>query len=144
MHSDLCALRPSLPSSHSRSTIAIQTLSTLHQHQMTTTEESPKAASSILELEETVARLSAHKGVSAVLILHGTDIISMTNDALLPKATLLLKITTAATTLVEDDGDTGSGDLQFIRINSQQKEILIAPFNEYTMVVWHNPHMSGM
>ena len=90
-------------------------------------------------MEETVARLSSHKGVSDVLILQGTNIIqsTLTNDDVVAKSTLLLKIKSFATDLLD-------GDLQFIRLRAQHNEVLMAPHGEYVLVVWHNPQLSGM
>ena len=98
-----------------------------------------KAASSLSEVEETVARLSSHKGVSAVLILQGTNIIqsTLTDDAVVEKSALLLKIKSFAVDLLD-------GDLQFIRLCAKHEEILMAPHGEYILVVWHNPQLSGM
>jgi hypothetical protein len=111
-------------------------MSTSHSSSAETT---AKAASSIPEVEETVARISAYKGVTAVLILHGANIVQSTlsEEEVISKAALLLKITALAKNLL-------NGDLQFIRLNEQQGEVLIAPYGEYLLVVWHNPTMSGM
>lgn len=101
---------------------------------------SKKTASSLAELEETLARISAYKGVKAVMILHRRtgNIIQSTwsDDNKVQQAALIQQLTSTATTLVSGlDND----DLSFLRIRSKQHEILVAPDKEYVLVVLQNP-----
>ncbi|KAL9191518.1 hypothetical protein ACHAXT_001224 [Thalassiosira profunda] len=98
-------------------------------------------ASTVAEMEETIARISSHKGVEGVLIMdrRGAVIQSTLDDEqtkthagalsdLAGKASRIVGI------LNPDD------DLTFLRIRSKQREIMISPDKEYLLVVLQSPN----
>ena len=98
-----------------------------------------KTATSLAELEETLARISAYKSVKAVMILHRKtgNIIQSTwsEEHKVQHAALIQQLTSTATTLTSTLDD----ELSFIRIRSKQHEILVAPDKEYVLIVLQNP-----
>lgn len=104
-----------------------------------TEDASKKAASTLAEVEETVARISSNKGVHGVLILSdkGEILVStFAEDKQLEYAKILLRIKQQALLLFGED------PLSFVRIRSQQNEFLLAPHEEFILVVLHNPSVS--
>ena len=101
-----------------------------------------KNASSVQEVEETVARIAGNKGVDAVMIVSEKgEIIQSTfsQENQKEQAKVLLKVKQLSASLFED-----GEDLSFIRIRSQKKEILVAPHNDFLLVVSHNPLISSV
>jgi len=113
------------------------------------------------EVQETVNRLAAHKGVTAVLILNRTgDILTHTGQGAVGNPKLLKQTLDAAAHYIQsipsdgDDGameetpDGGSRDslekLSFVRIRSNREEILVSPKNQYVLVVIQDPHLSPL
>ena len=126
------------------------------------------------EVQDTVSRLAAHKGVTSVLILNKDgDILTQTgstNNFGNPK--YLKKTLDAASvyikTIPKDDDDDDSGnpndetgggaggggsnnsssnptrDISFVRIRSRNEEILVAPKNNYVLVVLQDPNESPL
>jgi dynein light chain roadblock-type len=130
---------------------------------MSSTEpKSPKkAASSLRELEETVARLLAHKGVTAVTILahNSGDIVhsSASGDVVVQQAKLISKIRALSSQLFAVTASQGGNDasaaaaaaadddpLSFIRIRSQKHEVMVAPQGDFVLVVWHDPRVRSV
>mmetsp|Transcript_15681 Transcript_15681/g.23756 ORF Transcript_15681/g.23756 Transcript_15681/m.23756 type:complete len:132 (-) Transcript_15681:124-519(-) len=110
-----------------------------------------QAASSLEEVEETVSRISSHKGVLGVMIISekGNIIHSQGENLLLDRASVVLKVKQYAKAFFsgkeEDSNENNDVDgLSFIRIRTQQQELLIAPSNEYMLVVLHNPLISNI
>mmetsp|Transcript_8066 Transcript_8066/g.12627 ORF Transcript_8066/g.12627 Transcript_8066/m.12627 type:complete len:145 (+) Transcript_8066:35-469(+) len=114
-----------------------------------------QATSSVEEVEETVSRISSHKGVLGVMIISekGNIIHSANNgeNNLMERASIILKVKQYAhgffSTKSEDSHDNNDehddeDDLSFIRIRTQRQELLIAPNNDYLLVVLHNPLIS--
>ncbi len=105
----------------------------------------PKAASSSLEeVENTVSRLLSHKGVQAVMILSEKgEIIHSTfpPESQVEQAKVLVKVKHLASSLFHDDDDE---QVSFIRIRTQKHELLVAPNNDYLLVVLHNPLLSSL
>ncbi|KAI8889207.1 roadblock-type dynein light chain [Backusella circina FSU 941] len=93
-----------------------------------------------IEVEETLKRISSKKGVKAVVILNGEgSVIRSTLDADLSKqygqliSSLVQQARTAVTTL--DD----QNDLTFLRVRTKKHEIMVAPDNDYLLIVIQNP-----
>ena len=118
------------------------------------------AAAGLQELQETVSRISSHKGVEAVLILNKTgDLLIQegwkkkksddnNNDdddtaTSLERAALLKKMMDTANKLAQTLQDSDD-DVSFIRIRTKHYEIMLAPQNEYLLVVLHDPLESSI
>lgn len=104
---------------------------------------SKAASSSLEEVETTVSRLSAHKGVQAVMILSDKgEIVHSTfpPELEVEQAKILVKIKRLSSSLFHDTEE----EVSFIRIRTQQHELLVAPNNEYLLVVLHNPLISSV
>ena len=85
------------------------------------------------ELQETVSRLSSHKGVEAVLILNrdGDILAESSGQAVaVPVQTLLQAAQTFCQTLAPDD------TVSFLQIRTQQRrELYVAPHEGYVLAV---------
>jgi dynein light chain roadblock-type len=119
------------------------------------TPSNPKSKVHFQEVQATVSRLAAHKGVTAVLILNSAgDILTQTGGGDVsgnPK--LLSKMLHAAAQYVhsipnEDDDDAAkepsTEDISFVRIRTQREEILVAPKNQYVLVVLQDPTLAPL
>jgi dynein light chain roadblock-type len=121
------------------------------------TPSNPKSKVHFQEVQETVSRLAAHKGVTAVLILNSAgDILTQTGGGDVsgnPK--LLSKMLHAAAQYVhsipnDDDDDEDAAkepsteDISFVRIRTQREEILVAPKNQYVLVVLQDPTLAPL
>ena len=104
----------------------------------------PEAAdpSAVAEMEETVARISAHKGVEGVLIMdrRGATIQStLDEEQTRTHAAALSELAGKASSIVgmlnPDD------ELTFLRIRSRQREIMISPDKGFLLVVLQNPNV---
>jgi hypothetical protein len=141
---------------------------------LTTAAESLKKTAVLSEVQDTVSRLSAHHGVTAVFILNSKgDIVTQTGDATKtgnPK--LLTKMLHAAASYVNSIHDTDSKDgttapspaasddsaaatasatgstvddtISFVRLRAAHDEILVAPKFGFTLVVFQNPTESTL
>jgi dynein light chain roadblock-type len=101
------------------------------------------ASSSLEEVESTVSRLSSHKGVQAVMILSDKgEIVHSTfpPELEVEQAKILVKIKRLSSSLFHDTEE----EVSFIRIRTQQHELLVSPNNEYLLVVLHNPLISSV
>lgn len=97
-----------------------------------------KAASSLREVQDTLARISSNKGVMGVMILNSKgDILQSTWDSehQLHHAAAVSGIVRQAGSLLQE----GEDPLSFITIRSKQREILVAPDGDYLLVVLQNP-----
>mmetsp|Transcript_55523 Transcript_55523/g.84041 ORF Transcript_55523/g.84041 Transcript_55523/m.84041 type:complete len:138 (-) Transcript_55523:27-440(-) len=126
----------------------------------TTIKTVPKKQVGYQEVQETVNRLAAHKGVTAVLILNSSgDILTQTGKGLVGNAKLLKQMLDAAALYVKsiptseeeqdevnDDDDEGedNDDINFVRIRSKHEEILISPKNHYVLVVVQDPSIATL
>ncbi|EDQ91313.1 uncharacterized protein MONBRDRAFT_31547 [Monosiga brevicollis MX1] len=92
------------------------------------------------EVEETLKRISAHKGVEGILIIDkdGAPIKSTLDNALRNQyAGLLSRLTAQASHVVREIEPTDS--LTFMRIRSKKHEIMVAPEKDYILIVIQNP-----
>lgn len=89
----------------------------------------------LLELNETVSRISSHKGVEAVQILNKAgDIIAKSGSHDPHQAALTKKLLQSATTFLQslDEDD----DIAFLQVRSKGgRELLIAPHQGFALVV---------
>ncbi|EGD80874.1 dynein light chain roadblock-type 1 [Salpingoeca rosetta] len=92
------------------------------------------------EVEETLKRISGHKGVEGIVILNKEGIaIKSTLDqtATTQYAGLISSIAAQASHVVRElDPQDG---LTFLRLRSKKHEIMVAPDNDYLLVVIQNP-----
>jgi dynein light chain roadblock-type len=110
------------------------------------------------EVQETVSRLAAHKGVTAVLILNKSgDILTQTGKGMVGNPKILKQCLDAAANYIKsipnedndhipEDGeeDDPTRDISFVRIRSVREEILVAPKNNYVLVVVQDPTLSPL
>ena len=102
------------------------------------------ASSSMEEVENTVSRLSSHKGVKAVMILSDQGEIvqsSFPPESEVEQAKILVKIKRLSSSLFQNESDE---EVSFIRIRTQHHELLVAPNNDYILVVLHDPSISSV
>mmetsp|Transcript_18030 Transcript_18030/g.25680 ORF Transcript_18030/g.25680 Transcript_18030/m.25680 type:complete len:108 (-) Transcript_18030:687-1010(-) len=101
---------------------------------------SDAASSSVIEVEETLARISSHKGVEGILILSRDGIAiqsTLSEEQTKIHSALLSQLASKASSFVEtlDQSD----ELTFLRIRSKNREVMIAPDKEYILIVIQNP-----
>lgn len=123
-------------------TIREQTLYYRHTaHQSNSTMSTPKD-DGLQELEETVSRLSAHKGVEAVLMLNrdGNILVSSasTEEASVPKQAKFMKqlVEVSAKLIACLDPEDS---ISFVQVRSKQHEVMLAPHNDYILAVLQDP-----
>ena len=122
-----------------------------------------KSKANFSEVQETVSRLAAHKGVTSVLILNQDgDILTQTGQGTVGNPKLLKNTLQAAARYVQsipseensqteataeghDVVDIGPfGKISFVRIRSNREEILVAPKNQYVLVVMQDPAIASL
>ncbi|KAI8373057.1 uncharacterized protein BYT42DRAFT_579045 [Radiomyces spectabilis] len=94
-------------------------------------------------IDETLKRLSGRKGVKGVVILNGEgQAIRSTLDQDLTKqyGQLISKLVQQAQSTVTQLDD--QNELTFLRVRTKKHEIMIAPDNEYLLIVVQNPSES--
>eukprot|EP00090_Calanus_glacialis_P017402 TRINITY_DN27119_c0_g1_i1.p1 TRINITY_DN27119_c0_g1~~TRINITY_DN27119_c0_g1_i1.p1 ORF type:complete len:104 (+),score=25.18 TRINITY_DN27119_c0_g1_i1:102-413(+) len=92
------------------------------------------------ELEETLRRLQHHKGVTGVIVINSSGIVTKTtmdNTATAKMTSMVRSITSQAKSVVRDLDPIN--DLAFLRMRSNKTEILIAPDEDYILVVLQTP-----
>ena len=96
---------------------------------------------SSLEVEETIKRLSSHRGVKGILIMNndGCPIRSngLSQDETDNYSALVSSLAIKASGVVRSLDETD--ELAFLRIRSKKHEIMIAPDKDYTLVVIQDP-----
>jgi dynein light chain roadblock-type len=99
------------------------------------------ATNTASEVEETMTRIRSHKGVEGVVIMTREGAIiqsSLSADQSKQHAALISSLTEKASLLIQTlDPDD---DLNFLRIRSKKKEIMVAPDNGFLMMVIQNPN----
>ena len=98
-----------------------------------------QVGSSLSEVEETLARIKSHKGVEGVLVMNQEGIVihsTLTEEQSAEHAALLSQLSQKACLVVNTlDPDD---ELTFLRLRSNMREIMIAPDNNYLLVVIQN------
>lgn len=92
------------------------------------------------EVEETIKRIQAQKGVVGVLVMdaEGRPIRStLSQDTTSEYSGLLQQLAEKAKSVVREMD--ASNDLTFLRIRSKKHEIMIAPDKDYYLAVVQNP-----
>lgn len=101
----------------------------------------------ITVVDETIKRITSHKGVLGVIIINADGIpirTTLENNITVQYAALVSHFTSKARSAIKklDKGEP-EDELQFLRIRSKKHEIMISPdFNkehEYQLVVIQNP-----
>ncbi|XP_060074479.1 dynein light chain roadblock-type 2-like [Ylistrum balloti] len=92
------------------------------------------------EIEETVKRICAHKGVQGIVIVNHEGIpirTTLDNSVTVQYAGLFHQLTQKARSVVRDIDP--QNDLTFLRIRSKKHEIMVAPEKEYLLIVIQSP-----
>ncbi|XP_048001763.1 dynein light chain roadblock-type 2-like [Leguminivora glycinivorella] len=92
------------------------------------------------EAEETIRKLSTHKGVAGVIVVNGEGIpIKTTLDShvSVQYAGLMGSLVDKAKAVVRDLDPTN--ELTFLRIRSKKSEIMVAPDKDFILIVVQNP-----
>ncbi|CAM9436775.1 unnamed protein product [Bubo scandiacus] len=96
--------------------------------------------SSQAEVEETLKRIQAHKGVIGTVVINAEGIpirTTLDNSVSVQYAGLLHQLTMKARSTVRDIDP--QNDLTFLRIRSKKHEIMVAPDKDYLLIVIQNP-----
>mmetsp|Transcript_15398 Transcript_15398/g.33292 ORF Transcript_15398/g.33292 Transcript_15398/m.33292 type:complete len:97 (+) Transcript_15398:161-451(+) len=94
-----------------------------------------------MDVEETMKRINSHKGVLGIIIVNNDGIpIRTTLDAqvTVQYAALVTHLASKARSVVRKLDE--QNDLHFLRIRSKKHEIMVAPDNEYVLIVVQNPN----
>mmetsp|Transcript_12942 Transcript_12942/g.17696 ORF Transcript_12942/g.17696 Transcript_12942/m.17696 type:complete len:99 (+) Transcript_12942:69-365(+) len=92
------------------------------------------------EVEATLQRINSHKGVLGTIIVNDEgQAIRTTAEAAVTQqyAELIPQLAAMARSLVRDLDP--QNDLQFLRIRSRMHEIMVAPDNDFTLIVIQDP-----
>ncbi|XP_033752758.1 dynein light chain roadblock-type 2-like isoform X2 [Pecten maximus] len=93
------------------------------------------------EIDETIKRISAHKGVLGTVIVNNEGIpirTTLENAVTVQYAGLFHQLTQKARSTIRDIDP--QNDLTFLRIRSKKHEIMVAPDLEYLLIVIQNPN----
>ena len=88
------------------------------------------------EVEETIKRIQAHKGVHGLIIVNQEGIpirTTLDNSTSVQYSGLLHQLTAKARSVVRDLDP--QNDLTFLRIRSKKHEIMVAPEKDYLLIV---------
>ena len=86
--------------------------------------------SDVAAVEETVKRLSSHKGVVGIVIVNGDGVpirTTLDQELAVQYAALVSQLTLKVRHMVRELAEDGADDLQFLRVRSKRHEIMIAP-----------------
>ncbi|XP_033755143.1 dynein light chain roadblock-type 2-like isoform X2 [Pecten maximus] len=92
------------------------------------------------EVEETLKRIQAHKGVIGIIVVNtdGMPIrTTLDNSTTVQFASLLTNLTQKARSVVRDIDP--QNDLTFLRVRSRKHEIMVAPEKDYLLIAIQNP-----
>jgi len=92
------------------------------------------------EVDETIKRIQGHKGVKGIIVLNceGIPIKTTLDNAETVQITgLIFNLIHKARSCIKDLDSTN--DLTFLRLRSRKHEIMVAPENDYMMVVIQSP-----
>ncbi|KAI7795160.1 putative dynein light chain roadblock-type 1 [Triplophysa rosa] len=92
------------------------------------------------EVEETLKRIQSQKGVQGIIIVNAEGIpikSTLDNSSTVQYAGHIQQLLMKARSVVRDIDP--QNDLTFLRIRSKKNEIMIAPDNDYFLIVIQNP-----
>ncbi|XP_041985518.1 dynein light chain roadblock-type 2 [Aricia agestis] len=92
------------------------------------------------EAEETVRKLSMHKGVVGIIVVNGEGIpikTTLDNRTSVQYAGLMSALVEKGRSVVRDLDPTN--DLTFLRIRSRKHEIMVAPDKDFILIVVQTP-----
>ena len=92
------------------------------------------------EVEETLKRIQAHKGVVGTIVVNAEGIpikTTLDNTTTVQYAGLIGLLSDKARSVVRDLDPTN--DLTFLRIRTKKHEIMVAPDREFILIVIQNP-----
>ncbi|XP_075905328.1 dynein light chain roadblock-type 2 [Nelusetta ayraudi] len=92
------------------------------------------------EVEETLKRIETHKGVIGTIVVNAEGIpirTTLDNSTAVQYAGLLRSLTMKARSTIRDIDP--QNDLTFLRMRSKKHEILVAPENDFLLIVIQNP-----
>ncbi|KAM8750429.1 dynein light chain roadblock-type 2 [Acanthopagrus latus] len=92
------------------------------------------------EVDDTLKRIEAHKGVIGTIVVNADGIpirTTLDNSTAVQYAGLLRNLTMMARSTVRDIDP--QNDLTFLRIRSKKHEVLVAPENDFLLIVIQNP-----
>ncbi|TMS05315.1 dynein light chain roadblock-type 2 [Larimichthys crocea] len=98
------------------------------------------AGSEHAEVEETLKRIGAQKGVIGTIVVNAEGIplrTTLDNSTSVQYAKVFHQLTMKARSTVRDIDP--QNDLTFLRVRSKKHEILIAPENEFLLIVIQSP-----
>eukprot|EP00164_Ancoracysta_twista_P000751 GFYU01000987.1.p4 GENE.GFYU01000987.1~~GFYU01000987.1.p4 ORF type:complete len:100 (-),score=16.78 GFYU01000987.1:494-793(-) len=93
------------------------------------------------EVEETLKRIQAHRGVIGIVIVNSEGIpirTTLDNSQTVQYAALITQLASKARSVVRDLDP--QNELTFLRIRSKKHEIMVAPDKEYLLIVIQNPN----
>jgi dynein light chain roadblock-type len=92
------------------------------------------------EVEETLKRIQAHKGVVGVIVVNNEGIpirTTLDNSTTVQYSGLLHQLAAKARSCVRDLDP--QNDLTFLRVRSKKHEIMVAPDRDYLLIVIQHP-----
>ncbi|XP_060074193.1 dynein light chain roadblock-type 2-like isoform X2 [Ylistrum balloti] len=92
------------------------------------------------EVEDTLKRIQAHKGVIGIIVVNADGIpirTTLDNSTTVQYANLLTQLTQKARSVVRDIDP--QNDLTFLRVRSKKHEIMVAPEKDYLLIAIQNP-----
>ncbi|XP_041853493.1 dynein light chain roadblock-type 2-like [Melanotaenia boesemani] len=92
------------------------------------------------DVEETLKRIEAHKGVIGTIVVNSEGIpirTTLDNSTTVLCAGRLRHLTSLARSMVRDIDP--QNDLTFLRVRSKKHEIMVAPANNFLLIVIQNP-----
>jgi len=93
------------------------------------------------DVEETLKRISSHKGVQGIIIVNSEGIpirSTMDNEKTTHYSAMLLQLAMKAKSVVRDLDP--QNDLTFLRVRTKKNEIMIAPEKDFMLVVVQDPN----
>merc|ERR1712228_23810 len=109
----------------------------LSQH----TSKSAAAVAAMSDVEETLKRISSHKGVQGIVIVNAEGIpirSTMENQITTQYAANLSSLAGKARSVVRDLDP--QNDLTFLRVRTKKHEMMIAPEKDFLLIVVQNPN----
>mmetsp|Transcript_37423 Transcript_37423/g.87521 ORF Transcript_37423/g.87521 Transcript_37423/m.87521 type:complete len:98 (-) Transcript_37423:218-511(-) len=93
------------------------------------------------EIEETLKRISSHKGIQGIVVVNNEGIplrSTLEPEKTTHYAATVLQLAQKARSVVRDLDATN--DLTFLRVRTKKHEIMIAPEKDYMLIVVQNPN----